>query len=549
MLEQGHAAFARGDEPLALDCFSRILEADPRHLNALHNRGVLLGRANRIEEALQCFAEILALDPGNVSALVNSGIGLAHLGCNTAALERFTTATVTDPGHMEAWMHRGQILARLRRPAEAAECYASVLRLDPRHIGAQLDLAQVLQVLGRPVEALMCFGDALNNLHRFPQALECYDRLQAERPRDPFVLVGRAAALAGLDRLDDALECLRQALRIHPDLPIAINNRSFIHLAQGRLPEGFRGQEVRWKLPPYKDRRLNTPAPPWLGGEPLSGRTILLHHEQGMGDTLQFVRYAPLLAQRGAKVVLRAPAALIELLRTVEGVAEVVGDDAPLPAHDVHCPIMSLPMAFGTTLQTIPAGTPYLHADPARVRLWSERLGAASRLRVGLVWAGHRVAPINYSRDIPLTALRPLLALNAEFVSLQKDVAPEDAAELSSLPVARLGESVADFADTAALIANMDLVIAAETSTVHLAGALGKPVWVMNCYAPCWRWLRGRTDSPWYPTARLFKQTSFDDWASVVDQVRSALSELLDGAASDHASPSPRAASRSTMAA
>jgi hypothetical protein len=265
-----------------------------------------------------------------------------------------------------------------------------------------------------------------------------------------------------------------------------------------------------------------------LGASSPSGKTILVHHEQGLGDTLQFIRYVPLLARAGARVVLRLPAALLEIMRTLEGVAQIVSDTDPLPAHDLHCPVMSLPLAFGTTMQTIPAGVPYLRADPARTDRWGACLGTKLRPRIGLVWAGRQRPPINYARDLPLAALRPLLQLDAEFLSLQREMAPADSIALASMRgISRHGDALGDFADTAALLANLDLVIAADTSVVHLAGAMGTPVWVMNRYAPCWRWLRGRTDSPWYPTARLFRQTSFGDWAGVVAQIGQALTAVL----------------------
>ena len=364
----------------------------------------------------------------------------------------------------------------------------------------------------------------MNCLQRYPEALARFDRLAAARPQDAPILVGRSVALAGLGRHAEALDCLERALQIEPNLPFGVTNRSWLLLASGRLPEGFQGLEARWMIAPFKDQKLDTRAPLWLGNSSAVGNTILVHHEQGLGDTLQFIRYVPLLAQRGARVVLRMPAPLLDLMCTLDGVAQIVANDAPLPPHDSHCPVMSLPLAFGTSVDTIPANIPYLRADPARMARWSERLGAKVRPRVGLVWAGRQRPPIRDARHMPLTALQPLLALDLEFISLQKDMTAADATMLATLSrIAPHGESLTDFADTAALIANLDLVVSVDTSVVHLAGALGKPVWVMNRYAPCWRWLRQRSDSPWYPTARLFKQTSLGDWGGVVEQIRQAL--------------------------
>jgi hypothetical protein len=226
-------------------------------------------------------------------------------------------------------------------------------------------------------------------------------------------------------------------------------------------------------------------------------------------------------------------------MQSLDGVAQIATSTQPLPAHDFHCPVMSLPLAFGTTVATIPADIPYLRADPALAAGWSRRLGAPARPRVGLVWAGRHRPPINYARDLPLSALQPLLDLDVEFISLQKELAPADSIALAGMPaIVRHGESLTDFADTAALIVNLDLVIAVDTAVVHLAGALGRPVWVMNRYAPCWRWLRDRADSPWYPTARLFRQSAFGDWSGVIVQIRQALTGLI--AARSGRTPSSR---------
>ena len=528
LLQQGRAALGRGEPQLALKYFADILASEPHNIAALNNCGLVLGHLQQIDQALRCFTQVLEIDSANLIALVNGGIALAHLGKSAVALDWYGRALAINSRHVEAWLCRARALMLLDRPTEAVECFNAVVQIDPRNIDAYFNLGRLFESLGRHLEAQMCFGEALNNQHRYPEALLHFDRLVMATPQQASVLVGRSVALAGLDRNAEALECLEQALRIEPDLPFAISNRSCLLLAQGRLQEGFQGFEMRWRIAPYRDHALATSAPLWLGGSSPSGKTILVHHEQGLGDTLQFIRYVPLLSQRGARVVLRLPAALLQVVRTLEGVAQIVADTDALPAHDLHCPVMSLPLAFGTTLQTIPAAIPYLRADPARAARWGARLGARLRPRIGLVWAGRHRPPINYARDVPLAALRPLLELDADFLSLQREMAPADAIALASMRgISGHGEALGDFADTAALLAHLDLVIAADTSVVHLAGAMGTPVWVMNRYAPCWRWLRGRSDSPWYPTARLFRQTSFGDWAGVIAQIGQALKAAL----------------------
>ncbi len=528
LMEQGARAFAGGDHRAALECFTRVLAMKPRHAEALNNRGMLLGQLGDVREALKCFRRVLAIEPGNAFALFNGGVAEAQLEHHEAALACFVKATSIDPKYSDAWMYRGLTLKVLKRPEEALACFGKVLQLSPEHVDALVNGGQVLEALHRSEDALSYFGNALSILHRYAEALGCFERLLASRPGDVHAWLGKGVALAWLDRNDEALACFAETLRIKPDFFEALSGRSLVRLALGQLAEGFREQEVRWQIHPFKNNKLNTSAPLWLGDAPLAGKTILLHHEQGFGDTIQMARYAPLLAQRGARVILGLPVELQSLMQAVPGVERIALDRKQLPQHDFHCPVMSLPLAFGTTLDTIPADIPYLRADPARVSAWSERLGPPARARIGLVWAGRPQPPLNHARDMPLAALRPLLEINADFISLQKHLSPADLATLGSLPaIVRHGESLGDFADTAALIANLDLVIAVDTAVVHLAGALGKPVWIMNRYAPCWRWLRGRSDSPWYPSARLFRQTSFGDWAGVVEQVRVATEQFL----------------------
>jgi glutathione S-transferase len=275
-------------------------------------------------------------------------------------------------------------------------------------------------------------------------------------------------------------------------------------------------------------QRRNFTEPLWLGREPLAGRTILLHAEQGFGDTLQFVRYAKRVSDLGATVLLEVQAPLKRLLSDIEGIAQVLARGEPLPRFDLHCPLMSLPLAFGTALSTIPADIPYLRAPADRVARWHARLGERRSLRVGIAWAGISLHKNNHQRSIALARFAALLAASGiEFVNIQKDITPADAAALRGhANLIQIGDELRDFADTAAVISLLDLVVSADTSVVHLAGALGRPVWVLLPFSPDFRWLLGREDSPWYPTARLFRQPRFGDWESVLARVRDELERL-----------------------
>ena len=404
-------------------------------------------------------------------------------------------------------------------------------------------------------------GIALAKQGRFPEALAS---LATENigEDDAEGLNTRGMVLTALERLDEALECFERALAVRPDFADAINNCGTVHarrgdfaaargcyerslalapdqvhasynlsttlLALGEWSRGFREFEIRWKLFPHEAVRRNRLAPAWLGEFDVSGKTLLLHHEQGYGDAIQFSRYAPLVAQRAARVIIAVPRALRKLMDTLGSGVEVVADGDPMPAHDYCCGLMSLPAVFDTTPENVPASVPYLKADLAAVNDWRRRLGAPSGARLGLVWSGRRYPPINRPRDIPLETIRPLLGVDAEFVSLQQGLTQQERELLGHHSNVTLhGEGLTDFADTAALVENLDLVITVDTAIAHLAGALGKPVWLLNRFASCWRWLLARTDSPWYPTMRLFRQPSLGDWEHVVEDVRTAAKEFI----------------------
>jgi len=576
---KGAALTALGRHEEALASFKAMLELQPDEVVALFNCGFVLNCLGRFEAALPYFDRALQIQPGRIDVLLNRGLALGNLGRHQPALASFDAVLAVAPGHPDALHHGGLALRALGRHAEAVARFDQVLALNPQHPGALNERGMALCELERPQDALQDFeraqalhpeaidtlsnrGYALAKLGRFAEALACLDQVLARNPRHIDALLNRAVALGDrheealscldrvqqvqpdnirallmrgisfekLDRLEEARQCYDRVLALDPGNAEALCSRSVIDLTQGQYQRGFADYENRWKVSAeLKRTRLATATPLWLGQEPLDGRRILLNHEQGFGDVIQFVRYAPLVAQRGGRVLLRVPPGLYGLLRDLEGVEQLVQLDEPLPAHDWHCPLMSLPLALGTTLDTVPADVPYLRADPQRVSAWGTRLGPVTRPRVGLVWAGRQSPPINHVRDMSLALLRPVLDLELDFVCLQKEIPPGDEALLASLPqLARHGESLADFSDTAALIANLDLVLTVDTSVAHLAGALGKPVWIMNRHAACWRWLRARSDSPWYPTARLFRQPVLGDWPGLVRQLLPALARYAE---------------------
>ena len=484
-------------------------------IQAEHTRGFNLHCQGLIQEAEPFYRSALALDPDFKEAWMNLGLVAYKLGRTEEAQACQREALRLDPESPDAQNNLGMIHYSLGRLAEAENCFRAALRLDSAQPNATLNLGAVRQLSG--------YIDEAEGLFRRALALGV-DPVRAK--------TNLALALMEQVRPQEAEQCCREALAINPASAEARSNLALALLTLGRLQEGWQEYESRWEV-----EAMSAPAPAfpqtrWIGQE-LHGETVLLYAEQGFGDTLQFCRYVPMVAAAGGRVVLVVPKALRRADETLDGVAELVAEDegATLPPFDYHCPLLSLPFAFGTTVETIPAPASYLRADAAA---WSDFLDGLPGLKVGLVWAGksrtaqpHAVA-IDKRRSMRLSDMMPLLSVpGCSFVSLQ--LGPP-AAQMQALPAGAALHDVSgrmrDWADTADLIMGLDLVIAVDTAVAHLAGALGKPVWMLNRHDSCWRWFLGRDDTPWYPSMRQFRQTSRVDWAGVIERVRAALADL-----------------------
>jgi hypothetical protein len=372
-------------------------------------------------------------------------------------------------------------------------------------------------------EALGNRGNTLIKLNRPVEALAAYDKALTRAPENAQLLTNRAVALRRLDRPQEAVMSASRALVSQPDFAQARFVEGIARLTLGDFSAGWRSYEARWSSGFLAAQRRGFTAPLWLGEEshePLAGKTILLHAEQGLGDTLQFVRYAPLLAKSGATVVLEVQAPLKRLLSAMPGVT-VIARGEPLPAFDMHCPLLSLPLAFATQPGTIPADIPYVAPSAADVAALRERL-PQQRPLVGLVWSGERSHDNDLNRSLRFEILAPLLDLpDVAFIGLQHEVRDDDAGCVRNCPnVLLIGQEFRDFADTAAAVAALDLVISVDTAVAHLAGAMGKRLFLLLPFAADFRWLRERQDSPWYPTAQLFRQPKFGDWDGVMDALR-----------------------------
>ncbi len=537
LYNQGTVLYTLAHHADAVASFDRVLALRPDHADALLNRGNALLGLGRVEDGLASYRAVQALVPDHRDVNLNIGNALLRLGRHAEALASFDAAAARAPEHAAAQVSRGNALTALDRTAEALAAYDRAVALDPAYAEAHYNRANVLL-----------------RFDRLDAALAGYDRALALRPDFPEAWLNRGGALQRLTRHDAALDDFARVQALRPDHADGHWNESLSRLALGDYPTGWRKYEARWEAADRRPARRSFAAPPWLGETDLAGRTLLVHAEQGFGDTLQFCRYLPLLAP-GARIVFEVQRPLLRLMASLKRAVTLVAQETVVPGgnqlagqarvqaerhaeapppFDLHCPLLSLPLACGTTLATVPCRVPYLAADPAAVGAWRARLAHLPGLLVGICWAGERrqglpgANAIDRRRSTALAAWAPLAAVRGvSLVSLQKGPAAEQLAQPpDGLPVHDWTNELEDFADTAALIEALDLVITVDTATAHLAGALGKPVWILNRHDACWRWLTGRSDSPWYPTATLFRQPHPGDWGAVFAEVAAALIEV-----------------------
>jgi tetratricopeptide (TPR) repeat protein len=525
----------------ALKNYERALEIRPDYPEAFNNRGVTLHELARFDEALESYERAIAIRPEFIEALNNQGITLQKLARFERALERYERVLAISPDHAEALNNRGIALFYLARFAEALVCCERALAIRSNYAEALNTRGMILRELNRIDEALESyqraleirpdFAEALNNramalhgLRRFEEELEYSERALAVWPDFAEALDNRGVALHALGRFDEALESFQQALTVWPDFAACHVNRAFLLLLTGHFAEGWREAEWRRKKDTWTARSL--PGSEWTWGD-AAARRVLFYSEQGLGDTIQFSRFACAVAASGKEAFLEVQPSLVGLLGGLKGV-RVIGRGVTPPEHDAELPLMSLPHVLGTTPETIPRDVPYLFAEPARAAAWAKRL-PAGQFRVGIVWQGNSTADIDIGRSMPLSSFAPLCHIpRVTLISLQKYDGVEQLAQLPpGMSVETLGEELDAgpdaFVDTAAVMMNLDLVITSDTAAAHLAGALGRPVWIVLKHVPDWRWLMDRGDTPWYPTARLFRQARRDDWEEVFERIAGEL--------------------------
>jgi tetratricopeptide (TPR) repeat protein len=534
---------ASGDKDAALASFDEAIACNPDFSPAHFGRATLLQEGKKWAASLASYDRVIALNPGDTAAHYNRGTVLKQLQRWREALESYDRAIALNARLAPAHASRAEVLQELGRFAEALESYDRAIGISPGDSNTHNARGAVLQRMGEFSAALASYnqaiaanpnypeayfnrGTVLAKLHEPQQALASYDQAIAARPGYAEAYINRSIALTAIGSIPEALASVRQGIALNPDIAEGPFNLALIALQAGDFLTGWQYYEWRWRARNgviFREKR-DFDAPLWLGEADIAGKTILLYGEQGLGDSLQFCRYAALVAQLGARVILEVPRPLVSLCSTLKGMREVLAFGDPLPDFDVQCPLMSLPLAFKTTLETVPAAIPYVSSDPRKVAAWQERLGAKLKPRIGLTWSGKQSADKNPLRHFPLANLLPYLPDDFQYFCLQTDVTEADALTLAATPAIRRFEGeLRDFTDTAALCECMDILISVDTSVAHLGGALGKKTWVLLVPNPDWRWLTAREDSPWYPTVRLFRQKSPKDWNGVFERVAAEL--------------------------
>lgn len=498
--------------------YDQVLKSSPRHPDALHLSGLIAYQKGQHDRAQSLIGKAIEISPENPAYSNNLGNVFFALHRFDEARALFRRATELKPDYAEAHNNLGNVSQKMGQWDDAVAAYERALSSRPRYAEAHCNLGSALRKQGRLDEARAAYQ----------RALEC-------KPDYATAFSNLALVLHEQARYDEALPFYDKALALDPNHAEAHANRAVHLLLLGRFEEGWKEYEWRWKVDGFTTSARDLGRPLWDGSE-LTGETILLHAEQGMGSAIQFVRYVSMVAARGGQVMLECPRPLFGLFSSLtEGspapVKRVVVRGEPLPAFDVQAPLMSLPRLFGTTVDTIPGAVPYLGADPAAAAAWRDRMGLADRPWdrpwVGVVWTGNPRHVNDLNRSMPTSFLTPLLQSgDAAFFSLQVGAAAEDSATLSSERIHDLAPEIGDFADTAAIIANLDLVISVDTAVAHLAGAMGRPTWLLLPHVPEWRWLLHRDDTPWYPNMRLFRQKAPGDWSELVERVIMALAEL-----------------------
>lgn len=531
-----------GRHDLALDLISRAITINSRIAFYHSNLGSVLRRLGRLDQAARSFRKAISLNPDYAEAHNNLGLTLQELKKFDEALSCFQRAASLKADFPEVYNNLGNLMGDKGQSNDAVSFYQKAIELRPNYSEAYNNLGAALKSLEKLDEAIACYRIAIDLNSKFSEAysnlgITLFKNGQREEgfsfcrkaidinPDLPEAHYNLANILASQRNLDEAIGCYRKAIDLRPGFSEAHNNLALSLLTQGDMEKGWQEYEWRWETTRMAPTRRSFKQPQWKG-EAAEGRTLLVHAEQGLGDTIQFCRYVELAAAKGLRVVMEVQKPLFRLLSNLKGIERIVVYGEELPTFDLHCPMLSLPLALGTTLANIPSAQSYLAVDNEKIEIWRKRMsGSLGRgINVGLTWAGGKSTSTNYQRSLNPDHLLSLLDIpGLSFFSLQK----ERTLKSRDLELNDLMEEVVDLYDTAALIGNLDLIISVDTAVAHLAASLGKPVWLLDRFDSDWRWLIGRRDSPWYPTLRIYRQKQPGDWAAVIDEISLDLTQLV----------------------
>ena len=567
----------KGAWPDAKELYERILAAQPDNYDALQLFGVLASQTKNYDASVALIAKAIAINPSQATVHSNLGFALKSLGRYAESVDSYLNAIKLKPDFADAHLHCGLAYLAMNQPLQAVASFDQVIALRIDDAQAYCNRGVAFAKLGRFDEAIASYqtaisfkpdfaeayfnwGNALQSLRRYAMAIATYDQAIALRADYADAYTNRGNALKELDRFTEAIEsyasaiaakpdhieahmnqgvahyecleiekalaCYDRSLQIQADYAEAQWNKALALLLSGDLENGFQLHESRWRRSTFTSKRRDFKQPLWLGEESIQGKTILLHAEQGLGDTIQFCRYCEAVQALGATVLLEVQAPLMGLLASLRGVSRLIRQGDPLPEFDFHCPLMSLPLAMKTRLDSIPAAPQYLRADAAKVEIWKARLGERKGKRVGLAWSGSQVHRNDKKRSIPLVDYLDNLPTGFEYISLQNETRSDDNVVLMNSNIKHFGKDLQDLSDTAALCESMDLIISVDTSVAHLAGALGKKVCLLVPNVPDWRWMLQRADSPWYPGLRIFRLKANEHWASLLSSCSAQISPI-----------------------
>ena len=540
---RGRALQRVGNFEDAVASYDQAIRIAPDYCEAHNNRGTALQRLGHLDDSVACYDTAINIRPDFFDAHYNRGTALQDLARFSAAIESYDRAIALMPQHASAHNNRGTALHSIGLLNEAIASYERAIAIRPDHADAHFNRANALLELNRPDEALLGYdtaigfrphysvahnnrGNALQCLNRFEAAIASYDAAICTNENYFDAYSNRGTALQELRLHDAAIESFDKAIRINPDYAEAYWNKSLALLLSGDYETGWKLYEWRWKRSADTSRPRRFIKPQWDGNDPLRNKTILLHSEQGLGDTIQFCRYGKLLSEQGATVIAEVPFPLVRLLAGLEGISTAIPYGSTLPTYDFHCPFLSLPLAFRTRINSIPSAGGYISVNKTTLAAWDKRLGPKTGLRVGLAWSGSEAHSNDKNRSFSLSSWLPFLPPQFDYVSLQKQVRDIDIPALASANIRHYGQEIDDLMDTAALCELVDIVISVDTCVAHLSGALNKTVWILLPYSPDWRWLLERSDSPWYRSASLYRQSSDRDWRPVLERIQEDLAAL-----------------------